>query len=106
MIRTIGSSLRGELKVLAEAIAQTNEKWVREEDPSMSVTAFIEKASSALNRIKAAHSDSLPSRDKEIDQVRPMIAEIESACASLKAAFDAVRRSGEPEDDNKVLKQQ
>lgn len=96
--------IRKDWAVLNEAVQRMDEKFVKQDDPTMSVMNFIEKVSSSLGTIKSVYNQRSDDRNQIVAPVRQEIGEIEAACAELKSALVRMASGDQgSEDANKDI---
>lgn len=94
--------IRKDWQELNEAIARMDEKFIKQDDPSMSVMNFIEQVSKSLTSIKSKYTQSADDRNRIIQPVLDDLKTIEARCAELRASLIKIASGEEdPEDVNK-----
>lgn len=99
-----GSDIRREFNKIQEALAQMDEKFVKADDPSLSVINFIERVSNSLAVVKNLYSKEAGDRNKIIGPVLQQANNIAMACNDIKISLQKIGSGQEdPEDTNKTV---
>lgn len=83
------------------------EKFVKDNDPSVVVGKFLEKAGTSLSSIRAVYNKKAADRNVIVEPVLKEISEIIGACMIAKKDLEKhVNGTTSPEDDNRSLPSQ
>lgn len=100
-----GGDIRKQYDELNAALAESlvSERFLKPDDPSLSVMDFIQTVSASMGSIKRSYHSSA-NRNDMVQPVLSDLDEIEAACAELREKLSREQSGDEdPEDDNKSV---
>lgn len=95
--------IRNELRIVQEATRQLDEKFLNQNDPSVSILNFIEEVSGSISVIKSMYIRDSADRNKIVAAVDHEVEKIREACRQMKIRLRRVEIGAEPEDVNKRI---